>query len=278
MPHLVKWNDELSPFGLMIIAPHVQKAESDAIVAKSKAMRLNFSVMEGGGIKGSDFSGIPHSFIFDHAGGLVYEGQPTAEAEKKMRVAVGQALVDRTEKSTFTKSVQPLVDALKKGISPKLVLQKAVTLQKTDADAKVLVEAMTRDGKEQLEAAEENPDKIFVYSLASRLAGIYKGTPVGIKANDVSTKLKADKFVQQELAARPKLETLQRLDAAIEQSAANNKAIKEFDPTSKEVHKIYAVQIRQIKTTVTDMRTKMPTAESTIEAVAIAEKYGILLK
>ena len=278
MPHLVKWQDELGPFGLTIVAPHVQKAESDAVAAKAKALRINFSVTAGAGLVGGPTTiNMPHSFVFDHTGRKIYEGSPDAKGLSKIRLAVGQALVFRTGKETFSKAVQPLVDGLNKGTPPAGILQRAIALQKTDADAKVLVEAMTRDGKTQLDDAEESSDKVALYNLASRLSTTYKGTPVGTKANDLFAKLKADKGVQMELKARPKLEAIQKIDASIEK-AATDKSIKEFDPISKEVQKTFANQIRQIKTTVTDMRASMATANATAEAELIAEKYGIVFK
>ena len=278
MPHLVKWQEELGPFGLTIVAPHVQKAESEAVAAKSKALRINFTVTASGFLQGGPTTiSMPHSFVFDHTGRKIYEGSPDAKGLSKIRLAVGQALVDRTGKETFSKAVQPLIDALKKGTSPAGILQRAIVLQKTDADAKLLVEAMTRDGKTQLEDAADDSDKVAVYNLASRLSTTYKGTPVGAKAADLFAKLKADKGVQMELKARPKLEAIQKIDASIEK-AATDKSIKEFDPTSKETQKTFANQIRQIKTAVTEMRTSMAAANATAEAMAIAEKYGIEFK
>jgi hypothetical protein len=269
MPHLVRWNEELGPFGLVVIGAHVQGGTAEEIKTRAQALGIRFMVTDGGGVGGSSGAGIPHCLVFDHEGKAVYEGHPD-KAEVPVRIALGKALVAKTGKTSFSKSVQPLAEALKKGASPVAALQKLLPMQKRDADAKALIEAITARGQMQLDdaSARTEEDPVGVYFATQKLSSYFKGTPVGTKANEVFTKLKGDKSVIAEVKARPSLDAIKKLDAALE------KAAKGDDVTEPKFQKTYAAALRQMRTAHTTMTRSWPKTSATAEAGEIVSRYA----
>jgi hypothetical protein len=275
MPHLVRWSDELKDFGLLIVAPHAQRATNDEIKAKAESLGLNFPVVKTGGVSGADFRSIPHCFLFGHDGKLLYEGHPK-EAEARLRVAVGKGLVEKAGLEKATPAVTSLLDSLKKGQSPVAVLQKAQPLQRssdaaTAGQAKKLVAALTEGGQRRLEEAMSlaERDPVAAYDSLTKATTLYKGTPVAEKANQQLTRLKSDRAVMAELKARPSLETIKKLDTALKPRAEN------ADPKGLEFQKAYAAPLKQMRTTLSQMKRNWPDAKATKEAAEIAERYGV---
>src|SRR5947208_1504290 len=107
MPHLVRWNDELGDFGLVVLGFHVQNVPEDEIKRKAEALGIRFPVTKGGRVEGAKVEGIPHCFVFDHAGECVFDGHPN-KVEAKLRAAVGTALVESASLSEIQKPLQPV--------------------------------------------------------------------------------------------------------------------------------------------------------------------------
>lgn len=273
MPHLVRWHEELSLFGLVVVAPQVQNAAPEKVKEKARSLGISFAVTAGGGIVGGKGGGIPHSYLFDHEGKCLFDGPPN-QVEAQMRIAVGKALVERTGKASLSKSVQSLADSLKNGTAPALVLQKAVPLQKNNEDAKALIEVLTATGKKQFEEATSKVDEdpVAAYFQAARLNTVFKGTPVGSQAGELLGKLKSDKNVTLELKARPSLDQIKKIDALLVKSGMG------VDPMSPEFHKAFGTYLTQMKGTVQKMKTTWPKTRATVEALELAEKYGLAIK
>jgi hypothetical protein len=276
MPHLVRWHGELADFGLLIIAPHVQQATDDEI--KAQTTRLGFPVVKGGSVRGADFSGIPHCFLFGHDGKLLFEGHPS-DVEARLRVAVGKALVEKAGLATPAPAVAPLVDSLKKGQSPTTVLQKAAPLQRTaDAaaaeQAKKLVTVLTAGGQRRVDEAIAlaESDPVAAFDGLTRAAALFKGTAVAEQANQQLAKLRNNRAVMTEVRARPSLDVIKRLDAALKPRA------EEVDPKGAEFQRAFAAPLKQMRTTLAQMKRTWPEAKATKEAVEIAERYGVTVK
>jgi hypothetical protein len=276
MPHLVRWNEELSDFGLVIVGLHVQKATPEEIRAKARPSGVNFAVVSGGSVEGGrDYKGIPHCMLFDHTGKCLYRGSPSS-VEAQLRAAVGSAAVARTGKTAFGRALAPLADALKKGQPPAAVLQRAVPLQRSgDAaaaeEAKLLVKALTESGQRQVEEAGRlmKDEPVTAYEQLRRAATAFKGTPVAAKAEAMLAELKNDKAVAAEVKARPSLESIKRLDAQISAKAGG------ADPKSAEFQRAFALPLSQMRGVLQQMKKSYPDAKATQEAVAIAERYGV---
>jgi hypothetical protein len=268
MPHLVRWNEELGPFGLVVIGAHVQSATPEQVKTKAQALGIRFTVTQGGNVTGANAKGIPHCMVFDHEGKCVYEGHPD-KAEVPMRTSLGKAMVAKTGKSSFSKSVQPVADALKKGASPVAALQKLLTFKKDD-DAKSLIESITARGQTQLDdiSAQTEEDPVGVYFESDRLSKYFKGTPVGTKAGELFTKLKNDKSVVAEVKARPSLDTIKKLDEALTKAANGD------DVTEPMFQKKYTVALNQMRSALRTMKNSWPKANATVQAVEIVERYA----
>jgi hypothetical protein len=275
MPHLVRWNEELRDFGLVIISAHVQKATSEEIKAKAESLGVNFPVVGSAQVVGgNDFNAIPHCMLFDHTGKCLFRGSPAA-VEQRLRSAVGAALIAGTGKSTFSKTAAPLVESLKKGQAPTVVLQKAAGLQKSATGAaadeiRLLVTQLQAGGLERIEQSEslkkENP--IEAYDQLKRVITTFKGSSVAAKGDKILQTLKNDKAVQAELKARPSLKTIQKLDRELSARAGGK-----IDPKGPEFQRTFAVALQQMRQTLQRMKKSWPDAKATQTALALADKY-----
>lgn len=276
MPHLVRWHEELSDFGLVLIAPHVQRATPDEVRAKALSKGVTFTVVDSGGVQGgTDFKGLPHCMLFDHTGKCLYRGSPSS-VEPLLRAAVGTAVVARTGKDSFSKNLTPLVELLKRGQPPAAVVQRLVPHQKS-ADAaiaeevKLLLDALTENGQRQLDEAGRliKDEPLMAYERLRRVATSFAGTPVAAKAGQMLTELKNDKAVMAEMKARPSLDAIKKLDAALTANA------KGLDVKGAEFQRAFALPLRQMQGTLQQLKKYYPEARATAEATEIAEKYGL---
>jgi hypothetical protein len=280
MPHLVKWNEELSEYGLVVMGSHVQQGSKAQIQAKAASLGITFNITTQTRVQdGNDFSGLPHCMLFDHTGKCVYRGLP-AGAEKEMRTTLGKAFADGIDKPG--KAIAPHLEALARGQSPAPVLQKVVPLLKssnadTAEQARKLVENITAGARKKIDKAEamKEDDPASAYVLIDRVPVVFKGTPVAARANELITALKKDKAVQAELKARTSLESVQKLDGLL--SRAADKASIE-DLKDARFLKANAAGIDQLKRTLLQMHKSYPEAKATQQALVIGEKYGVTVK
>ena len=276
---MAQLDDELGHFGLVVIGAHAQQGSAEEIRAKARSRGVHFAVVSSASVKdGQDFNGIPHCMLFDHNGKCLYRGSPGG-AETSLRAAVGKALVDDLGKTAFTKALTPLVEALKKGQSPKAVLQKAIPLQRSPdgqaaSEAKQLVTALTRRGQEELDRAEslKNEDPVEAYFELQRLPTLFKGTPVETRTNSLLAELKRNKAVTAELQARPTLEKVKKWDTMLSARAGT------ADPKGAEFQRAFGPTLKQMQTTLQQMKKSWPEAKATQEATAIGDKYRLALR
>jgi hypothetical protein len=271
MRHLVRWNNELSSFGLTIVAP--AGGDDNAVKAKSQSLGINFAVLDS--VSGAPSGGgIPHALLFDHTGKCIFRGSPF-EMEGKLRMAVGTALADLGEPSK-SKTLAPILDALKKGQAPLSVIPRVVPMARsfdktTAGEAQKLLDRLTAAGQKRLEQAEQmkESDPIEAYYTVEDVPTDFKGTPVGTKAQTLVTALRKDKAVAQELKARPTLDSIRRIDAFL------TKVGGDANPTDPAFQKTHASSLASIKNQVKTMQKSYPIAKATQEAAEIAEKYGL---
>jgi thiol-disulfide isomerase/thioredoxin len=277
LPKVSAINSELSPFGLLVVGAHAQKGTPEQIIAVAQSRGVNFPIVQSANVKdGMDFTGIPHCMLFDHTGKCVYRGHP-GSVEAKLRAAVANALVDAVGSPAPSGSVGQLLTALKRGTAPVRVLKQALPLvNSTDKETAVaanrLVDVLTASGKKSLEEAEslKETDVVQAYDQASNVAKTFKGTPIGTKATSVVNELKKSPTMMAELKARPMLEAIKKLDAAL---SARTK--EKDDPKSAEFKKANGVQINQLKQRLTQMRKAAADTMALAQANEIGEKYGV---
>jgi thiol-disulfide isomerase/thioredoxin len=276
MPATAAMNAELDDFGLVVIGSHVQSATPDKIRAVAASRGANFAITEQTRVAGGDdFEGIPHVMVFDHTGACVFRGGPK-EAEHAARLAVGEMLVAGAGREKFSQAVAPVVADLKKGRPPASVLARLASIQQSAgkgepaAEAKALVGSITATGRKKLEQAqakvESEPFEAFL--LVENLPATYKGTPVAKEATAMITKLKKDKSVANEIAARPSLEAVRQLAGQLAaKPGADEAGVAAFQ-------KANAALLQQLRTKTAQMKKNWPDAKATAEAAEIAETYA----
>ena len=280
VPSLVKWQDELGSFGLITVGYHAGDSPPDDVRARAQALKINFTVTQGGFIKAGTVT-LPHVYLFDHAGKCVFRGVP-AQAEAPLRAAVGGYLADLGQ-APKSKGMLPLLDSLKKGqAAPLAVLQKALPLLKsadaaTAEDAKLLVARLYEAGQRRVTDAEALltaavPDPVQAYNLVEKVPADFKGTPVADKAIALLATLKKEKAVAEELKARPALESIKKLDAFLAPLAAKT------DPKDPAFQRLNASTLASLRISLQQMQKTFPNAKATLEAAVIAEKYGVAVK
>jgi thiol-disulfide isomerase/thioredoxin len=273
MPGTAALNAELADFGLVVIGAHCQNAPNEEVKSVAAARGANFPITQQTRVNGgSDFQGIPHVMVFDHTGACVLRGSPK-EAEHKARLAVGEMLVANANREKFTSQLAPVVADLKKGAAPQTALPRVVAQlggpKDAAADAKALLASLTAVGQKKFDLAQEKAETepVEAFLLAEKLPTTYKGTPLAKDATALITKLKKDKAVTAELAARPSLVAVQQLDTQLAAKLG-------LDKVSPEFQKANAALLSQLKSKVTQMKKSWPDAKATAEAVGIAEKFG----
>lgn len=274
MPGVAATNAELADFGLVVLGAHAQASTPEIITSVAASRGANFPILEGAGVTGgNDFQTIPHVMVFDHTGACIFRGLPR-EAEHKARAAVGEMLVANAGRDKFAPALNGAISELKKGQSPTLVLPRIVSqlngTKDVAADAKALLDAVTAIGQKKydqaVEKAESNPVEAFL--LVEKVPAAYKGTQLAKDATALVTKLKKDKGVTAELAARPALAMVQQFATALAGQPGADK------PTAPDFQKANMAILAQLKVKVAQMKKSWPDAKATAEALEIATRYG----
>jgi hypothetical protein len=175
-----KLDQDLGPFGLIVIGPCMQKMEDGIVEDAAKKLGVKFSVTENIAVKGMDSNiKLPKSILFGVDGKMLPE-QSSDKTEMRARTLLGAAIVDRAKPKITGTSMQASIDSLRKGNSPATVLSSLIS-RKSDPDAKALIDSITFSAKEQLDDAKERieTDPVGVYSDVQRISTVFRGTPVG---------------------------------------------------------------------------------------------------
>jgi len=237
---------------------------------------VNYSIFATGQIRGGmDFSGIPHSFLFDHTGRCIYRGHPTSAYEKiKSALAKAPAAVLGGRELVKLKA---LSDLMKKGMPPAAAIKAASEkLASEDADtveeAKFVIESLTAWGKRQIEdaTAAKESEPLHSYATLQKLAKDFEGTDVGKDATTAFTEMQGDEAVMKEVKAWQTLEKIRKIEKDIKPL----RSWDGYDTTSEKFRKKYAVQLKQIIEGVKRMRKTYPDSEATTQAEEILTKYG----
>jgi thiol-disulfide isomerase/thioredoxin len=279
LPKLAKLSQELGPAGLVVVGAHAQGGTPEEIRAKAEAAGVGFAVVESANVSGGhDFSGIPHCMLFDHTGKCLYRGTPGAEVEKMIREAVGTALVASTGKEKFVK-LTSIVDGLKKGQSPLPLLHKAALQTRssdptTAEEAKLLTDKLNELGQRQLDqvAKLKESDPAAAYTKLQRMSSDFRGTTPGKHATEQLTAMRRDRKMMAEIDARRTLEAVRKIDKLLQDAPGHD------DPKSVTFQKTYASALKQLQSSLRQMKRSWPEAKATQEALAVGEKYGVTVR
>ena len=197
------------------------------------------------------------------------------DVDPLLRKAVGAAWW-RGRTGKWSPSLDGIVKDLKAGKPPAAILPRVAALRNSTGeageDAKALLASMTAAGRKKLDEANDKKasEPLEAFLLIEKVPAAYKGSPLATEVNELLSKLKADKAVRAELAARPALEVVKNSTYSLGLGAD--------DPKKPEWQKAHKEPLTQLKNKVQAMKKAWPDARSTQDAVAIADRYGVELK
>ncbi|HUT60306.1 MAG TPA: TlpA disulfide reductase family protein [Phycisphaerae bacterium] len=216
IPHISKLNTKYSKHGLAVIGAHAQGSQvRTEAVTIAIARGANYTILSGASVPEADFSGIPHAFVFDHAGRVVFEGHPS---DRKMEQAIVAALKARPHPILGEMQYRKMASAAAKaragrlGEAIKLCQAKAGAEGDEGKEASYLLANIERyAGRLQAKADkyEQDAPSRCLAALAE-LDKRFAGTDYGEKAKAKLTQLKEDKTFQSELKAEKLYEPIAR--------------------------------------------------------------------
>ena len=217
------WHRELADFGLVTFVSGTNSSTEPNLLKdwSTSSLTLPLFAKAAFNFKVSESFIPPHAILFNHEGNAVYRGDATS-IEKALRYLVGQALIEKLGKDSYTKLVQPLVNSLGIGTPPSQVLAKALALvsnpsKEVAEEAKLLVDTLCEGATATLEDAnylvETDPLQAFLH--LERIILNYRNTAIANKARAILPKVDKSKKVIIEKQARVKLEMIKKLDSVL---------------------------------------------------------------
>ncbi len=272
--HLTDLQAKYGRDNFIVVANHCQGGSADKTRAvwRGKATNDLVSVVDNGDLPGSNVTGIPRCFLFDHEGKLVYDGGPSqvdAALEKAMQDSPGQLVAGRTykkmvkEAATLGAQKTPLAATLK-------ALRKAAdgddAVAKEEAD--FLLGRVGEWQGEQLEkigaARSEDPGRC--QTQVTKMAALLKGDELGEPFATLQDELKKDKAFQTELKAAAAL-------AAIRADADKCKLSK--DPASAKSQKSNQAMIAGIAANLKGLQKKFADTAAARQAAELSQEWGL---
>ncbi|MGE9271120.1 MAG: TlpA family protein disulfide reductase [Verrucomicrobiales bacterium] len=103
LPHLVKMDKSYRDDGLLIVGAESQGHKEEQIQPLVDDHKINYTITSGarGPIR---FNGIPHAFVFDVSGKLIFQGNPHADDFERVVKKALKDVEEEEEKSSFASS------------------------------------------------------------------------------------------------------------------------------------------------------------------------------
>jgi hypothetical protein len=178
------------------------------------------SVYGSGKVKGADFNGIPHVFLFSHTGENTYEGHWTA-IESNVADLCKAAPDWLTGPKNWTK-VKPEADKIRsrKGMGPAVAELRKKEQAEGDAkeEAGELLDRVTKYAEREMKRADgavEVGDPLKAQEIWSRLSKEFKGDEIGTQADAVAKEKGQDPAFQKEVEAGKQLAKLEAAAKAL---------------------------------------------------------------
>lgn len=271
IPHLSALQEKYGRDQFVIVANHCQSADNaqTASVFKSRGGSDLISVINHGSLSGADVSGIPHCFLFNHEGKLIYDGSPSgldAPVESAVKSSPGFLVAGRTYQKTQKQAAA--IGSLRANLTG--TLKSLRTLAKGD-DATAKEEAEHLLGKidgfasrnlEQI-TANRSDDPVAASETLARMVQLLGGDELGAPFEALVKELKADKGFQAELKAAAILNDVRAqatkagFDRSPEDAKRNRQAVTQIGETLKALVK------------------KFPDTKAAGQAVELAKRWGI---
>lgn len=271
IPHISELQEKYGRDQFIIIANQCQQADEAKAQAvfKGRGGSDLITVINHGDLSGANVSGIPHCFLFNHEGKLVYEGSPfnlDAPVESAVKNSPGFLVAGRTYQKTQKQAAT--IGALKSNLAG--TLKSLRTLSKGD-DATAKEEADYLLGKLN-DFSERNLSKITkarsedplaAGETLARMVQLLGGDDLGKPYEDLVKELKGDKAFQAELKAAGILGDVRAQAAKIGLE------------TSPEDAKRNRQAMTQITETLKALVKKFPDTKAASQATELAKRWGI---
>jgi thiol-disulfide isomerase/thioredoxin len=271
IPHISELQEKYGRDQFIIIANHCQNADDakTRAVFKGRGGSDLITVINQGDLVGANVSGIPHCFLFNHEGKLVYEGSPfdlDAPVESAVKNSPGFLVAGRTYQKTQKQAA--VIGALKSNLTG--TLKSLRTLSKgEDATAKEeadyllgkLNDFSERNMGKITKARSEDP--VAAGETLARMVQLFGGDELGKPYEDLVKELKSDKAFQAELKAAGILGDVRAQAAKIgletnpEDAKRNRQAMTQIAESLKALVK------------------KFPDTKAASQATELAKRWGI---
>jgi thiol-disulfide isomerase/thioredoxin len=207
--HLVEMQHKYGRDNFIIVANQCQGGDEAGARAAwtSHGGDASISVINNGELAGSNVSAIPHCFLFDQDGKLVYDGSPFNVADKldlAMKSNPGALVVGHAY--TRTAKQAAAIGALKTNLGPTLKSLRGLAAG-SDATAKeeagFLLGRVGTYAQDQLASitGQRAKDPLATSTALARMLEIFKGDELGQPFEALYGELKADKAFQSEVKA-----------------------------------------------------------------------------
>ena len=269
-----KWQKDFADGGLIIIGIHPYKFANEAIQGTCKDKGVTFSVYCEGKMPGQT-TNAGSILVFDHTGKLVFNGD-TIKGYEAVKEYVAKAPANVVGSRELVK-LKKLGDALRSGTYPPKLLKAITDAQKSEdkdtvGEADYLFERVKKWVTDQIEVARNAraTDALKCKSDLETLAKDLKGTEFEKLIADAVAALDKDAVYKTELTMWDNLDKVKGMDKKLKPMPAK----RGQDKWKKE----NAAPLKEIKDLVEQMQKDSPKSKATEQAVAIADKYGLIEK
>lgn len=242
IPHVSDLAALADPDRLLVIANHCQGPGRTAEVWQAKKGTDKPAVIEGGDLPGSNVSGIPRIFVFDHTGAQVFDGHPGDVDEAMITKLLDAAPGPMLAKGDYSAcKAEAAALSTKSGNVAAILKSLRGKSEKGKDDAKAEAQQLLAGVQSYLDkkmatiAAARSADPVAAAITLNRVLAQVKGDESAKPFETLQAELKADKGFQTELAAAEKLAAIK---AAISKAGLDQGEI----PASKKGDAVAAVQ------------------------------------
>lgn len=204
IPHLAEWQKEHDRDGFVIVANHCQGGGVDNTrkVWLSKGGGEQISVIDSGDLPGSNVSGIPHCFLFNHDGKLIFDGSPfqvEPHLTKALQASPGHLVAGyewtKMKKEALAVGKRQNVGTVLKSLR-KSVTSPDAALQTEAAELVKRIEGWAGKQNEAMGAVRAS-DPAEACRIATTMSGTLKGDVLAEPFESALKEIKADKTAMQ---------------------------------------------------------------------------------
>jgi hypothetical protein len=267
----------LREFGVVTTAVHLATADKEDAKKLAKERDIEMSIANDRWLVNGivpKFKDMPTAMVYDHQGRCVFKGSPT-EAEMTARLALGWWILSKWDIPDPPKTLVPIVKDLKDGKSPSSLFAKLATAARskddeTAAAAMLLIETICAPGQVKFDAAsaDAKSEPVAAFFKFEHLAATFKDSPLGTKAAAETARLKGNKLVSREIAARSGLAEIKKLEAFLLSRPGST------DLTSNAFRLENAATIQRLETATQKLWQAYPDTRASQQANRIAAKFS----